>query len=226
MEKIDKKSLAIKVYEKLKQTLVYEYKEGDLIPSENKLSRSFNVSRVVIREALHLLREERVIVTYQGKGSFLANPKNFKHDKKMCIDFERFKEIMDFRSLIERSAVLMAVQNANEKDIEMLKFAMRKMENTVDNINDFNKADYDFHIAILKCAHNETYETAMESVKESVMSCLNEMNSLDESRVWGVDLHSKIANCIINKDSKGAVDLLKNNGEYNLARMKELFLRS
>ena len=226
IDKIDKRSLAIKVYESLKSSLVLEYKEGDLIPSENALAKTFNVSRVVIREALLRLREERVVITYKGKGSFLANPKNFTLNKEITdLDFEKFQEIMEFRSLIECSAVPMAVKNADEQDIERLKSCVEQMERMADNIEAFNKADYEFHLAILKCAHNQTYITAIESVKDWIISCLNAMNNVNDSMAWGLELHPKIANCIINKDAKGAIDLLKNSGEYNLARMKELFLR-
>jgi hypothetical protein len=62
----------------------------------------------------------------------------------------------------------------------------------------------------------------MEGVKTEVMACLDAMNKVNGSRDWALDLHPKIADCIINKDAKGAVDLLKNSGEYNMARMKEL----
>jgi DNA-binding FadR family transcriptional regulator len=225
IEKIKKHSLSDEVYEILKTNILLEYKEGSLIPSENKLSKILNVSRVVVREALSKLREERIIVTYQGKGSFVANPQNFidYNGKSTSLSYKFFKEIMEFRSLIECSAVLQAVNKATEEDFDFLRKTVNEMHLTCNDVNEFNQADYNFHLAVIKCSHNKTYLTAMESVKESVILCLDAMNKMNQARDWALDLHPKIAECIINRDGKGAVDLLKNSGEYNIARMKELF---
>ena len=163
IEQISKRSLSDRVYDRLKGIILSEYKEGSLIPSENKLSKSLNVSRVVVREALSKLREERIIVTYQGKGSFVANPRNFiGYEKSVSnLDYKRFKEVTEFRSLIECSAVMQAVSNATKEDFENLESAVQEMFNAYDDVNLFNIADYNFHIAIIKCSHNQTYFTAM-----------------------------------------------------------------
>lgn len=225
IEQISKRSLSDRVYDRLKGIILSEYKEGSLIPSENKLSKLLNVSRVVVREALSKLREERIIVTYQGKGSFVANPENFIGYKKediTTLDYNSFKEIMEFRSLIECTAVSQAIVNATEEDLENLEKAVKKMISCQGDVDAFNKADYEFHLCVLKCSHNQTFIKAMEGVKTEVMACLDAMNKVNGSRDWALDLHPKIAERIINKDAKGAVDLLKNSGEYNMARMKEL----
>lgn len=54
--------------------MIYEniYQDGDLIPSERKLSEEFHVSRVTIRKALKLLEEERIIQRVQGSGTRVA----------------------------------------------------------------------------------------------------------------------------------------------------------
>ncbi|MFN8455937.1 MAG: GntR family transcriptional regulator [Anaerolineae bacterium] len=49
--------------------------EGDAIPTESELSRTFEVSRITVRRAIdELVREERLI-TRQGKGTFVARSK-------------------------------------------------------------------------------------------------------------------------------------------------------
>ena len=58
-----------------------ELKESDKLPSENKLCNQFNVSRVVVREAMSNLQAKKLIVTYRGKGSFVANPENYILDE-------------------------------------------------------------------------------------------------------------------------------------------------
>lgn len=45
------------------------YQDGDMIPSERKLSEDLGVSRVTIRKALKLLEEENIIERLQGSGT-------------------------------------------------------------------------------------------------------------------------------------------------------------
>jgi len=52
------------------------FQPGDKLPSERELMDIFNVSRLSIREALHLLSEERIVKPMQGMGWFLMeNPR-------------------------------------------------------------------------------------------------------------------------------------------------------
>lgn len=48
---------------------------GDLVPSENQLSKEYNISRVTVRKALAVLVNEGYIFTVQGKGNFVSDPK-------------------------------------------------------------------------------------------------------------------------------------------------------
>jgi GntR family transcriptional regulator len=48
---------------------------GDPLPSEPQLARQFGVSRVVVRQALAILEDDRQIVRVRGRGTFVAKPK-------------------------------------------------------------------------------------------------------------------------------------------------------
>jgi GntR family transcriptional regulator len=48
---------------------------GDPLPSEPELARGLGVSRVVVRQALAILEDDRQIVRLQGRGTFVAQPK-------------------------------------------------------------------------------------------------------------------------------------------------------
>ena len=48
---------------------------GDPLPSEPDLARMFKVSRVVVRQALAILEDDRQIVRVRGRGTFVAQPK-------------------------------------------------------------------------------------------------------------------------------------------------------
>jgi GntR family transcriptional regulator len=48
---------------------------GDPLPSEPELARRFGVSRVVVRQALAILEDDRQILRVRGRGTFVAQPK-------------------------------------------------------------------------------------------------------------------------------------------------------
>ena len=48
---------------------------GDVLPSEPDLARGMGVSRVVVRQALAILDDDRQIVRVRGRGTFVAQPK-------------------------------------------------------------------------------------------------------------------------------------------------------
>ena len=75
------------------------WKEGDKIASENQLAADFNVSRIVVREALQNLRAMNLIVTRQGLGSFVCNPNNFANNFEEINKLEISED--DFQSLSE-----------------------------------------------------------------------------------------------------------------------------
>src|SRR3954462_10603279 len=47
---------------------------GDKLPSENALATHFGVSRPVIREAIAMLKADRILETFQGSGAFIRAP--------------------------------------------------------------------------------------------------------------------------------------------------------
>jgi len=48
---------------------------GEALPSEPELARRFGISRVVVRQALAILEDDRQIVRVKGRGTFVAPPK-------------------------------------------------------------------------------------------------------------------------------------------------------
>lgn len=88
-----KKKMNIKK-NKLKYVEVYEeilklikdknIKPEETIPSENELSRLFNVSRGTVRQAIALLKEDGILYNQQGVGNILLDPKK-NQDRKSVV---------------------------------------------------------------------------------------------------------------------------------------------
>jgi GntR family transcriptional regulator, histidine utilization repressor len=52
-----------------------EWKEGDVIPTEEVLTRTFGVSRMTVNRALRELAADQILVRVQGSGTFVAQEK-------------------------------------------------------------------------------------------------------------------------------------------------------
>jgi len=64
------------IKEALKQRILAgDYAPDQQLPSENQLMRIFDVSRVTVRQALQQLQKERLVISHQGKGYFVARAK-------------------------------------------------------------------------------------------------------------------------------------------------------
>lgn len=53
---------------------VEDLEPGHPVPSEADLQREFGVARTTARRAIHVLREEGLIYTVQGEGTFVGTP--------------------------------------------------------------------------------------------------------------------------------------------------------
>lgn len=66
-----------KVFDDLKLSIDSgKYEKGALLPSENELCKTYNTTRVTIRQALSGLMTIGYITRHHGKGSIVSEPKN------------------------------------------------------------------------------------------------------------------------------------------------------
>src|SRR5574339_405081 len=123
LNSIDKQNVVNIVYEQLKENIANgTWAPGSKIPSETELTKSFNVSRVSIRSAIQKLRDLGIVVTYQGKGTFVSENigKNGINDFGIIIHLseEQFLDMMVFRQTIEYKCLELAVEKATDEDIK------------------------------------------------------------------------------------------------------------
>ena len=70
----DKRPMYLQIMEQIKQRIVVgDWKEGQPIPSIRQLAVDSQVSVITVKRAYLELEREGVIVTQQGKGSFVAS---------------------------------------------------------------------------------------------------------------------------------------------------------
>ena len=62
------------------QITIGAYAEGEQLPSENELCDLFGISRPVVRKALERLRDDDLIDSRRGSGSFVKRRKKAAND--------------------------------------------------------------------------------------------------------------------------------------------------
>ena len=77
-KKLDK-SVPIPLYFQLKELILSEiknenYKDGDMIPTENEISDEFQISRTTVRQAVTELVQEGWLYRIKSKGTFVTHP--------------------------------------------------------------------------------------------------------------------------------------------------------
>lgn len=84
------------IYLKLKSDILNgEFKEGDLLPSENELATLHSVSRETIRKALDYLSKDGLIQKIRGKGSMVLNQKIFNFPISGLTSFKELAETQE-----------------------------------------------------------------------------------------------------------------------------------
>lgn len=229
--RIQKTNLVDEVYRQIREQIQSgQWKEGEKIASEHKFCELFDVSRVVVREALQRLRVDGLIVTRHGMGSFVSNPKNFIFDTsaplnsvKLSIAESDFLDFLDFRNCIEFRAIELSVTRASQEDYDRISDAVTQMKEAVDDLEAYSLADLAFHTAIIESAHNMFFTQTVKSCQNMILFCLREMNRLNDSQSWGVELHKNLAECIVARNATAAIRFLKKNNDYNFVRLSSLF---
>lgn len=105
------------IYLQLKRKILAgEYKEGSLLPSENALSKEYEVSRETIRKSLDYLSQDGLIQKKQGLGSIVLNPTLFSFP---ISGLTSFKELADTQGM--KSKTILVRNEVIEVDEELHK---------------------------------------------------------------------------------------------------------
>lgn len=222
--RIEKVNLVDAVYGQLRESILSgSLPEGTRLDSENKLAYSFNVSRVVIREALQKLRSDRLIVTRQGLGTFVANPMNYATGvEAFTLTEEGYRAFIDFRRGVEYSALRLAAKAATEEDFQQIDACAEALSSAPDRAS-YNEADYNFHFSLIAASHNPFLENAMRANRQLIMNVFTSMNAVPSSEKYAAASHVEIADLFRQRDAEAVIELYEGMAEYNFTRLASFF---
>lgn len=165
-----RRSLGEMVYDHLQRAIKSgSYQPDERLPTEHELAAEFQVSRPIVRDALQKLREQGLIYSRRGAGSFvrslgLRQPLGFGQIENIA-DLE---DCYDFRLSIEPEAAARAAERHDAEDFQRIKSALDMMRDATHRRWHREDADFQFHLAISRASGNRYYATAMEALEEHI----------------------------------------------------------
>jgi DNA-binding FadR family transcriptional regulator len=153
---------APKLSEQVAHFLISEINKGTLspgehLPSEAVLSKKFNVSRTVIREALSKLKHDGLLESSQGSKARVAENganKVFRMEELESLNLEEMGYLYEFRSILESEASALAAKRRNAENIEELEMLLQKLETAVEKGMAGTDDNIKFHKTVVKASQN------------------------------------------------------------------------
>lgn len=169
------RTLSDRVYESVLGMIVSgEIPVGAKLPTEHALSDQLAVSRPVLRQALKQLREDGVIVSRQGSGSFVQ-----KRPEDAVLDFAPVGSIADiqrtfeFRAAIEGEAAYLAALRRSDTDLQRLRAALTDLDGCLPNGALGVDEDEAFHVAVCTASDNQYFLAARTSMQRNILIGMN-----------------------------------------------------
>ncbi len=222
------RSLSDRAYESILSKIM----DGDIVvggklPTEQTLSEELGVSRPILRQALKQLREDGVIVSRQGSGSYVK-----RRPEGAVLDFAPVGSIADiqrtfeFRAAVEGEAACLAAERRTDSDLKALRDALEELERCIAAGELGVNADEVFHVAVCNASDNKYFVAARASMKSNILTGMNLTRNLSltkpQDRLELVQAeHYDIYNAIEKRDGEAARTAMRDHVENARKRIFE-----
>lgn len=204
---------------------------GEKLPAERELAEQLAVSRPTLREGLHLLQRQGLLIREPGSGAAVATIGTSLTDplvKLLSSRPETTDDYLEFRQVVEGTAAELAATRANEIDLEVITRCMRRIESDhgkeepVDEAN----ADADLHIAIYEAAHNVVLLHVMRALsqmlRDGVFFSRDKLYSRRGVRDLLLEQHAAIHAAIMARDPQAARLAAERHINFTRGALKEI----
>ena len=178
-----------------------DYAVGDKLPSEAALSREFEVSRSVIREALRGLQALGLTVSRTGKGTFVTatgpaeNPTFGNYSAR---------DLFEVRRHVEIPVAGYAALRRTPDHLDLLGHLVERMDAETDNTA-WVALDSLFHISIAQASDNPVFAKVIEEIRDALARQSAFLNQLGDRRAESNVEHRRIVTAIAEGSEPDAV---------------------
>ncbi|MCR5536992.1 MAG: FCD domain-containing protein [Succinivibrio sp.] len=203
------------------------WKVGELIPSENTLTRELGVSRSSLRTVISKFTAMGVLRGERGRGNYLMCSQVRDRVTNFQVidegDFRNIVEILEFRLLIEPHAAKKCAALPDKERHELslkLEKLLKTMEENLAQRDEYVIADLRSHCLIAYASHNVLIGRAMDQIYTATVKASTQLNVL-LGRDSGLDFHRQLLKAIADGDEKGAKKAMEGHLKEALRNFSE-----
>lgn len=156
---------ADRLSDRLAQRLAEQISSGALppgaqLPTEHQLALAHQVSRTVVREAVHQLRSRGLVVSRQGSGVFVAPPpahQGLAFDPQVLGSVEAVVHVVEVRRVLEGEIAALAAERATRSQIAGMRRQLKALDQAVAQGRDGVDEDLGFHRLIGEATGNPQF---------------------------------------------------------------------
>lgn len=146
-----------------------KYGAGTRLPSEAEFSAQFAVSRPIVREALGRLREEGVIRSKKGSGSYVATVDRrdgvaASMPARTVSSISDVQKLYQFRVSLEGEAAFLAAQNRTDEHLVAIGKAADDLASTMHSASDGTNEDIVFHRTVAIATGNAFFVDVLDRI--------------------------------------------------------------
>lgn len=135
-----------------------KFRDGDRLPSERVLATQYGVSRNVIREAIKILTEKKLVTNVIGKGNYvtLPNESDLVDMVESALNSSNISihEIVDSREDLELAIGQHIIAREPAPDLDKLYDIYAQMNQALEYPDQFVRLDTLFHLNLAELAQN------------------------------------------------------------------------
>ncbi|MEN6439673.1 MAG: FadR/GntR family transcriptional regulator [Syntrophobacter sp.] len=185
-------------------------KQGDKLPSQDRLAEQFGVSRNTIREAINRLSVIGLLSARQGVGTLISTNSASGYIASLADHFllqpSTVREFMEARVIIEVSTVRLAVMRADETALAELEENVRKQKEAIrnGNVEAFIQADVEFHFSLARASGNKVLLQFLGAVTDLMRNFIRDVCLLPRATRNALAFHRDILKFIRARDADAA----------------------
>lgn len=185
-------------------------RNGDRLPSQDKLAEQLCVSRNTLREAIHKLQAMGLLSARQGVGTVVkvassASYVGFLQDH-LLLNPSTVREFLEARLFVEKAIVTLAVIRASQEEVERLQAALKEQRTALQSgdIDVFGRLDAAFHIDLARLSGNQVLVKFLETIRDLLSRFIAEVSHLPGAAERALRYHEEILARVAARDSTGA----------------------
>jgi GntR family transcriptional regulator, galactonate operon transcriptional repressor len=208
------------LHETVTRTLALRVIEGErasepvTFPNEAELCEQLGVSRSILREAVKVLVDKRMIVVRPRSGTRsrsraewnLLDPDILAWQSELEPDARFLRDLCEVRLAIEPTASGFAALRATPGEIAVIQGCLERREarGHGDDADETIDLDLEFHTAVVAASHNALFQRLIEIVRQPLRTALAYTVRLPASVALELEGHRTLFHAIRGRDPLGA----------------------